>query len=223
MKKGKEIGITPLSDKVKGMPATATVPYYAINSILFEYTNSYIAPRMANHIYERLCEQASAFKNADVGVINKGAQDAVLLKLRNICKRLRDYYETYEWTQDDVASINSTITGQLFLCLDPDDSDFDLSKALARNKEIWDNMYLPCPFKDQIIVKKFRKMHKGLMTRLVNQFQLTTDACREQDNVDSVDNADSVDNIDSVEQFNECVLWRTMMNGKMTSQRKTSK
>lgn len=194
MKKGKHIGITTLPYKVKGMPATATTPYYAINNILFEYTNSYISPRMANRIYKRLCEEAMTFKSVEVGVQYTSIHETILLQLRSICKRLHEYYEGYEWTQEDVAAINSTIKGQLFLCIDPDDSDFDLSKALKRNKEIWEDMYLPCPFKDQINVKDFRKTHKDLMTRLVNQFQLTSDICNEEDNADSV------------EEFNECVL-----------------
>ena len=194
MKKGKHIGIIPLTDKVKGMPATATVPYYTINGILFQYTNSYISPGMAQRIYEMLCKEAISFKNAVLGIQYTSTQEVIIAKIKSICKNLLDYQRNYEWSQDDVASITSSIKGQLLLCLDQDDADFDLLKNLERDKEIWEDMYLPCPFKDQINVKDFCKMHKGLMTKLVSQFQLSTD------------NGPQRHDTDSLEQFNECVL-----------------
>ena len=173
MKKGKELGIEPLTNKLKGLPYNATNHVYAINSILYDNSKRYISPTMAKRIYDALCVEASALKESSVPASDK-VKLKVLEELRVLCKTLIAYSQQNQWTEEDVAEVKSTINYQVSMDLmERDDEDFNVLAFLKRNKEVWEEMYLPCPSRDQISVKAFSKMQEELLVRLVTPLQLT--------------------------------------------------
>ena len=173
MKKGNELGIAPLTIKLKGLPNKAINHIYAINDILYNNSKRYISPAMAKRIYNIICAEASALKETIVPTSDT-IKMKVLEELRALCKNLISYSREYKWTEIDAAEVKSTINYQVSMYLkEREDEGFNVLAFLTRNKEVWEEMYLPCPSHDQIDVRAFLKMQKELLERLVTPFQLT--------------------------------------------------
>lgn len=175
MKKGNELGIEPLTIKLKGqgLPNKAINHIYAINDILYDNSKRYISPAMAKRIYDTLCAEASALKETNVPTSDT-IKMKVLEELRTLCKNLISYSRKYQWTENDVAAVKSTISYQVSMYLkEREDEGFNVLAYLKRNKEVWEEMYLPCPSHNQIDVRAFCKMQKELLVRLETLLQLT--------------------------------------------------
>lgn len=174
MKQGKEIGIEPITTKLKGMPRPAGDLVVEANKILYANAKRYISPEMAKRIFQQLVELGKALKDASVPPVMRPIKESVLRKLHETCVALRTYSKEYLWVQEDTDAVAKTMRYELSMYLkNKDNGDFDIVTTLRRNKEVWNEMYIPCPFHDGINTKKFQQMQDELLNSLAVSFQLT--------------------------------------------------
>ncbi len=60
--------------------------------------------------------------------------------------------------------------------MEKDDNGFKVLQFLEKNKEIWEDMFIPCPFQNKInskCIKDFNKVHNAAFKRFVNPLKLT--------------------------------------------------
>lgn len=177
MEKGNSVGIVSLNVNVKGLPGAVTSHYFAINDIILTYSKSYISPELAKRLYETLCKHAVAIKDVQlVSQLDKQCVSTILEKLRVMCQKLLEFSQSYQWTHDDVEHVTSTLQCQVMvLNMEKEDNAFDVVKFLKRNKEIWEDVFLSCPYKDKVspkCVKDFNKAHKTALKLLVGPLEL---------------------------------------------------
>ena len=178
MEIGNSLGIVSLNVNVKGLPGAVTSHYFAVNDIILTYSKSYISPELAKRLYETLCKHAVAIKDVELAPqLDKQCVSTILEKLRVICQKLLDFSQSYEWTHDDVEHVTSSLQCQVMVWnVEKEDNAFDVAKFLKRNKEIWEEVFLSCPFKDEVspkCVKDFNKVHRAALKLLVDPLQLT--------------------------------------------------
>ncbi len=169
MKTGKELGLEGMTVAAKGMPHQTGSVYIKINSIMYDYSKCFISPMMAERLYTTLCSLGVDMKDAPA-TTNK---ETILARVRLVCTNLRNYKKTYTWAESDTEQISKTMSYQLSMYLKhKKEGDLDVVKALVRNKEVWDDMYLQCPFKQGIYTKKFLEMQNELIVLLSQPYLL---------------------------------------------------
>lgn len=174
MKTGTELAIAPLTIKLKGMPRPSGELVVKINKILYANAKRYISPQMAKRLFQELVELGKALKDTSVPPIVRPTKESVLRKLHETCMALRTYSKEYLWVQEDTDAVAKTMRYELSMYLkNKDNGDFDIVTTLRRNKEVWNEMYIPCPFHDGINTKKFQQMQDELLNSLAGSFQLT--------------------------------------------------
>ena len=169
MKTGKELGLEGMTVPAKGMPRETGKVYLRINGILYDYSKCYISPMMAEQLYKSLCSLGVELKDAPASA-NK---EAILSRVRLVCTNLKEYLRTSTWAETDAEIVNRTLKYQLRQYLyNKENNTLDVVKTLARNKEIWNQMYLPCPYKQGIYPNKFLEMQEELITLLSQPYHL---------------------------------------------------
>ncbi len=76
-------------------------------------------------------------------------------------------------TDDDIKQVQKTLKFQLSQYLKAKEANtLDVLKMLKENKQIWDEMYSPCPNHDQIKTSDYVKMQEELMILLTDSYRL---------------------------------------------------
>ncbi len=169
MKTGKELGLEGMTVPAKGMPRETGKVYLRINGILYDYSKCYISPMMAEQLYKSLCSLGVELKDAPAA----NNKETILSKVRTVCTSLREYRKSYTWIESDSEQVSKTLNYQLSMYLKhKNEGCLDALKTLARNKEVWDEMYLPCPFKQGVQTKKFLEMQDELLAIITEPYKL---------------------------------------------------
>ena len=172
LKFGKDIGISPISDiKIDKFPDKAIRSFYKINDILYKNAKCYISPSMGEKILAELSARTIDFKEIEVGVLHQDTKEELLGILRKKYRQLKQYVKTFTWNKEDESCVSKTLKYQLSTYL-KDKDKVDIEKTLKRNHEVWEELYLPFPFHDNIDTKPFKKMQRELLERLIEPYQL---------------------------------------------------
>lgn len=142
---------------------------YQMNQVLYDNNKRYISPLAAERILKRLIELGVSLKELNVDSKYQRKKEAILSELRRICKSIIAYKKSFCWREDDLIQVNNTLKYQVKQYIDEKDT-LDVLKYLKRNKEIWEEIYEPFPFKEKIDTKHFVEMQAELQQKSIEQF-----------------------------------------------------
>ena len=163
MKNGNEIWGTFIVPVNKATNVRIKNLHYAMNQILYDNNKRYISPISAKRILDKLIELGVSLKELNVENTYKPKKEEILSRLREICKSLIKYRKNYMWTEDDAIQINNTLKYQVKMYIDEKDKEtMNVINFLKRNREIWEEMYVPYPNKELINTKHFVEMQTEL-------------------------------------------------------------
>lgn len=173
MKKGEELGIKPISTVSKDGTQKLKELHCAVNDVMYLYSRKYISPKMAEKIFDRLVDKGKELNDLDVPDKAKKKKEEILEAMRSAVKELKSYIKDYKWVESDADEVQRTLKFLLSTYLkSKGGEDFDAVRTMTINKEIWDDMYMECPYKDGIKVKPFQKMQDELLRSVVERFTL---------------------------------------------------
>jgi hypothetical protein len=173
LKYGNEVGLSPIAHiETKSLPDKAIRRFYKINQILYDNAKRYISPKMGERLLVELQASSLEFKEIEVDVLCQDLKEQILGILRKKYKQLKEYVKTFRWSKEDKECIAKTIKYQLSSYLKDKDS-VDIEKTLQRNREVWEELYLPYPYHDSIDVKQFKRMQTELLERLIEPYKLS--------------------------------------------------
>lgn len=130
---------------------------------------------MSERIYNQLVELGKKVNELSVPDKAKAKKEEILSAMRTALRNLKAYGNGYRWMQTDAGEVQKSLR---FLLSDylkhKEDTDFDVVKALEINKEIWNDMYMECPFRDGIRTEKFRDMQNELLKAVAEKYALAS-------------------------------------------------
>ena len=145
--------------------------HYQINDILFKYSWRYIAPATAKRLYSELGQLGKQLSELDVTDRMKAKQEEILNDLRSILVALRSYAKTYTWIADDEKQVNASLSCNLSRYL-KDRDNLDVVDCLKDNKQLWEEMYLQCPYRTNVKTAKFKEMQQELLDKLTQTYNI---------------------------------------------------
>lgn len=173
MKRGEELGIKPISTVSKEGTSKLKVVHCAVNDVMYVYSRKYVSPKMAEKIFARLVDLGKEVNDLEVPDKAKKKKEEILDAMRSSVKKLKSYVKAYQWVESDDDEVQRTLNFLLSTYLKSKDrEDFDAIRTMTINKEIWDDMYMECPYKEGIKVKSFQKMQDELLRSVVERFTL---------------------------------------------------
>ena len=171
MKNGKEIGFKFIKTKATATTDKLTAIQYEVNQIVYDNNKRYISPTMAERLKKKLVEYGKSLNELNVGDRYKVKKDEMLDQLRTLCKQLKEYIKTFQWQETDAMQVERTMKYQLREYLKNKES-LNAEEYLQRNLEIWEELYLPCPFSSAINTSKFVLMQEELQERYCRKYDL---------------------------------------------------
>lgn len=171
MKNGEEIGFKFIKTKATATTDKLKTIQYEVNQIVYDNNKRYISPTMGERLKKQLVEYGKSLKELNVGEKYKAKKDEMLDQLRTLCKQLNEYIKTFQWEKMDAAQVERTMKYQLREYLKNKET-LNVEDYLQRNLEIWEEMYLPCPFSSAIDVSKFVSMQEELQERYCRKYDL---------------------------------------------------
>lgn len=139
--------------------------HYQINDILYKYSWRYIAPATANRLYSELGQLGKQLSEIDVTDRVKAKQEEILDNLRSILVALRSYAKTYTWIADDERQVTASLRCYLSRYL-KDRDNLDVVDCLKDNKQLWEEMYLQCPYRTNVKTEKYIAMQNELLDKI---------------------------------------------------------
>ena len=171
MKNGEKIGFKFIKTKATATTEKLTAIQYEVNQIVYDNNKRYISPITAERLKKQLVEYGKSLKELNVGEKYKAKKDEMLDQLRTLCKQLNEYIKTFQWQEADAMQVERTMKYQLHEYV-ANKEMLDVEFFLKRNLEIWEEMYLPCPFSSAIDTSKFVSMQEELQERYCRKYDL---------------------------------------------------
>ncbi len=174
MKKGQEIGLEVIKTENREGSTVIRGIHEKINEVLYPCKYRYISPSMTQRILNKLIELGKQLNDAEINDKAKAKKEELLEATRERVKSLKEYAKTYpEMTDSDISQVQATLKFQLAQYLKAKgDGGLDVQKLLRENKQIWDEMYLPCPSHDRVQTTDFVKMQDELINMLTKTYRL---------------------------------------------------
>lgn len=175
MKRGKDLGVEVIKTVAKeGSPQLKEL-HCDINDVMYKYSWKYLSPKMSTRIYNQLAELGKKVNELSVPDKAKAKKEEILSAMRTALRNLKTYGNDYRWMPTDADEVQRSLK---FLLNDylkhKGDADFDAIEALAVNKEIWDDMYMGCPYKNNIETGKFKSMQNELLKEVETKYALVS-------------------------------------------------
>lgn len=175
MKRGKDLGIETIKTVAKEGTQQLKDLHCTVNDVMYKYSWKYISPKMSERIYNQLAELGKELNNLSVPDKAKAKKEEILNAIRTVLRNLKAYGNGYRWMQTDADEVQKSLGFLLSDYLNhKGDEDFDAVKALAVNKEIWDDMYMACPYQDRIKTDKFKSMQSELLEVVKTKYALVS-------------------------------------------------
>ncbi len=174
MKKGQDIGLEIIKTENREGSTVIRGIHEKINEVLYPCKYRYISPTMAQRILNKLIELGKVLNDTEVNDKAKAKKEELLEATRDRVKSLKAYAKSYtEMTDSDIPQVQATLKYQLAQYLKAkEDGTLDVQKLLRGNKEVWDEMYSPCPNHGRVQTSDFVKMQDELITMLTNTYRL---------------------------------------------------
>lgn len=171
MRKGEELGIESIKTQSKEGNHKLQALHYRINDILYDYKMRYISPHTAIRVANDLTTLGVEVKEVDVNTKAVAKKEEILSKLRTIVQSLKQYAKSYVWQQSDSSQVEATLKYQISKYIRTKEN-LDVEKMLCENKQIWEELYLQCPYRGRIQTKKFVDMQYELLDIFNNKYQI---------------------------------------------------
>ena len=173
MKKGEELGIKPISTVSKEGTQKLKELHCAVNDVMYLYSRKYVSPKMAEKIFGKLVDLGKDVNDLEVPDKAKKKKEEILEAMRSAAKGLKSYIKAYQWAESDADEVQKTLNFLLSTYLkSKEGDDFDAIRTMTINKEIWDDMYMECPYKNGIRMNSFKKMQDELLRSVADRFAL---------------------------------------------------
>lgn len=170
MKKGNELGLTPIKCSHKEGNECIKDLHYQLNDLLYKWSRKYISSKVANRLIGRLEQIGKKLAKLDISDKCKPKRDEILKETRTIYKTLRRYYETYQPSVEDKEQALQTAKYQLSMYLKRKDelTEKDVVSMLEENREIYDLVLR----ENDCTYKPFFKMQEELIEMIVSKYRI---------------------------------------------------
>lgn len=117
MKRGIDLGLTVIKCQNKTGSDNLKDVHHRVNAVLYNNTYRYIDQKLANKIYDDLCELGKELSGLKVPETARAKKEELLSELRKRCSTLKNYKKITN-TVEDLPQMQAAINWVVHLCID---------------------------------------------------------------------------------------------------------
>ena len=176
LKKGFEIGLTPIKTQSKEGTQQLKELHYKVNDVLFGLSGKLLFKKDAELAFTKLCGYGKELNALVVPEKAAAKKSELIAALRKVCTVLRKYIGEVCVTEEDIPTIQKSINWAIHKYIQAKEEDkldtMTVVGMLAGNKELWQNIE---PFLDNLRLSNFQKMQRELLNILQSEFRIGED------------------------------------------------
>ena len=170
LKKGFEIGLTPIKTQSKDGTQQLKELHYKVNDTLYKWSGRFLFQADAEQVFTELCNAGKELNALVVPDKKKKKKTEIVNALRKVCTSLRGYCKE-EQTSEDLELMQKALNYFLHKAIEAKSEGLTVEKTvslLQEQKELWQNIK---KFLDNLKLSNFLKMNRELLDYLIRNLQ----------------------------------------------------
>lgn len=172
MKKGSELGISPIKCEAKEGTDKLKTLHFQINDILYKNKGKYIDQKLAYSLYTDLCALGVQLDELEVPERARAKKKELLGKLRSICMTLKDYRKQPQ-TMEDVPQMQKAFGFFVHCYIEAKKNDNikpeEVLGMLVESRRLYDAFL---PFSEHLELATFIKVNGELLRWFESKYSI---------------------------------------------------